>query len=172
LKKGWGDNRKKLDDEAAGDKIAKSDETKDVAEGAEQQEVVVEEEDKTKTLDEYFAELTTKSEELKSNRGARRQANDGVVDAKWDNANELVREEEEFVHSSNQKSLRQKNRKERVVLETEINFAPPQQNQRPRSAPRRGGASGPRRGGRHDHPRSNAPAVNISNTKEFPTLGQ
>jgi len=197
--KGWGDNRKKLQDEAAGETIAKEDAVDAADESEAAGNVEIDEVDNTKTLDEYFAELNTQNASLNNISRSARKPNDGADD-KWKNASELKHEDEtaQLLEASKAKTLRQKNRKEKQILEANLTFASPrsERSERPERSGRggserggssrggssRGGRGGSERGGNYNNsnprrsarpgpPRSSAPAVNILNKDEFPTLG-
>jgi plasminogen activator inhibitor 1 RNA-binding protein len=188
VRQGWGDNKKKGADEVAAEVIAKEDASEDVEET---EAAPVEEEDNTQTLEQYLAELKLKSAELPA-REARR-ANEGVEDAKWSNAAEFHRNQDDeiLLAASATKSLRQKTRKEKQTIEPEITFTSPRSERSggPRESRRgRGGnASGRGRGGNgprggnaprggngprgRQGGRSSEPGVNITSQDEFPTLG-
>lgn len=199
VRQGWGDDNKKASDEAAGEAIAKSE---DAAEGEDAEGAAAapaEEEDNTQTLEEYLAELKVKNAALESARQGRKP-NEGVEDSKWANASTFQRAEEDdvLVPASQTKSLRQKNRKEKQVIEPEITFSSPRSDRPPRGGdrgdrgdrdsrrPRGGAASGSRgRGGnaggrgaasgargRGGRPAAGAKgSVNVTSNAEFPTLG-
>ncbi|KAA8911899.1 hypothetical protein TRICI_003692 [Trichomonascus ciferrii] len=173
VKKGWGDDKKQLDEEAAAASIARDDELQEDADKTGEQQV-----DNTMTLEEYFAQLSTKNADLSKTRSVRKP-NEGVDDSKWANAEEVHRTEEAFFESQKQKSLRQKQRKEKQTLEPTLTFVS-EREQRPARGGARGGARGNARGGaRGGNKQSSKPragdrsktTVNINNTEEFPTLG-
>lgn len=173
VKKGWGDDKKQLDEEAAAASIARDDELQEDAEKTGEQQV-----DNTMTLEEYFAQMSTKNADLSKTRSVRKP-NEGVDDSKWANAEEVHRTEEAFFESQKQKSLRQKQRKEKQVLEPTLTFVS-EKEQRPstRGGGARGGRGNARGGARGGNKQSKPRAgdrskttVNINNTEEFPTLG-
>ncbi|ANB12977.1 Stm1p [Sugiyamaella lignohabitans] len=177
VNKAWGDDKKKLDDEAAAESIAKEDATE--AESAEAAPAE-EEADNTKTLEEYYAELNAKNAELNASRSARK-ANEGVEDAKWANANEVKKSDEELVPEARSKAVRTKTRKEKTIIEADVSFsgpARPANNRGDRSErPARGGArNGPRRNNANNNNQGRGRAgaqakVNITSQADFPTLG-
>lgn len=177
VKKGWGDDKKQLDEEAAAASIARDDEQQDEADKAGEEQA-----DNTMTLEEYFAQLSTKNADLSKTRSVRKP-NEGVDDSKWANAEEVHRTEEAFYESQKQKTLKQRQRKEKQVLEPTLTFVS-EKEQRPstRGNNSRGGARGGRgnaRGGARGGNNQSKPragdrskaTVNINNAEEFPTLG-
>lgn len=127
-----------------------------------------------------------------------RKPNEGVDDSKYANQAVLKREEEDFVSASKVKAVKSKKTKEKVVLEVTPTFSAPSSSsgERRTGGPRGGDRNGDRNsgerrtGGPRGERRSNnagpansrrpaprqqkkaaAPAVNLSNPDEFPTLG-
>jgi plasminogen activator inhibitor 1 RNA-binding protein len=156
----WGSNEgnSEWNDELAGAEIAQkelTDAAPDVA--AEVTETPEEEETKTKTYDEYKAELAARQAELgrpteirKPNEGARN-------DKKWAAAKELSKEEEAAYFAGESKDkTRTRERKTKQFVEVETRFVEPREN-RPRGGGERGerGDRGGRggRGDRGDRPR-------------------
>ncbi|KAK2821801.1 hypothetical protein FQN49_007660 [Arthroderma sp. PD_2] len=136
VEQGWGSRsgESALKDERAGEAIARGDE-KDAAEaGAEEAEE--EPEDKSKSYADYLAEQAAAKHEFSAKES--RKANEGAkVDKKWANAKELKRTDEEedaYIkgQSKEDKARRERQRKEKNVLEVDMRFV---------EAPRRGGDS-------------------------------
>lgn len=180
---GWGDDNKKAEDEAAGEKIAKD----EAAAAAEEEATPVEEPDTSVTLEQYLEELKIKAAEADAEKQLRKP-NEGADDAKWKTTNALDKKDQEaFFAASKAKTLKTKSKKEKVLLEIDATFAPPSSGRPERSErsgrdDRRGGrASGPRggRAGRGPSDRKNAgpssaskaKSVNIANPDDFPVLG-
>lgn len=190
IKMGWGDDNKELEEEQAGEAIAKSERRQD-REGDNAGAVEEEIPDNTKTLEEYLAELKTKS--LKSDRSQRvPNANAVDTDSKW-TAVEKAEQEDLFVGGEAKKE-KVKARKEKATIEPEITFVSsnerserrsrdrdsrPRQNDsrnrgpKPGSRPSRGGKNATA-GGRGGKPAGRAPRVamnaNLGSASEFPTL--
>jgi plasminogen activator inhibitor 1 RNA-binding protein len=137
---GWGatDGDAELADEQAGDAIAKQDEKAAVAEDAAPETEAVEE-DKTKSYDDYLAELAEKKLAVAQNL---RKANEGSS-KKFPEGTAVTREEEaDFMAGSGGKAKKQKERKDKttkVQLEGRDMIA---------QAPREGNFGGRGRGGR------------------------
>ncbi|KAG5360930.1 hypothetical protein CJU89_4028 [Yarrowia sp. B02] len=170
--KGWGDSKGKLADEKAGETIA----TKDEAEPETPVEAPVEEPDNTKTLEQYLAEQKAATAKLASGRSVR-QANAGA-ESKYSEANKLDKEEaSDFVAASKAKNVRNRARKEKVLLEIEPAFPANRESRGERSdrAPRenRGGRDGKRGGDKKGFrtQERKAPSVNLSSASDFPALG-
>ena len=174
--KGWGDDAKKAEDEAAAETIAKA----DADEAAAEEAAPVEEVDHSVTLDKYLEDLKIKAAETEADRQIRKP-NEGSDDTKWKTANALDRKEQEsFVPSTKTKVLRSKAKKEKVIIDVEPVFASPSSGRPERSGrgERRGGdrrgaprgGRGERRGGDRKSAADNKP-VNITNPDEFPVLG-
>lgn len=170
--KGWGDDKKKADDEAAGEEIAKE----EIAEDAAEESSPAEEVDNSLTLEQYLESLKVNS--VDSSDRQVRKANEGADD-KWKTANELSRKEQEsFVAASKSKTVRSKERKEKVFIDFEPVLGP-STSERParRGGDRRFNNGGRResnrggRGGAQRGARKPTAAVNISNPDEFPVLG-
>ncbi|ODQ63733.1 hypothetical protein NADFUDRAFT_10349, partial [Nadsonia fulvescens var. elongata DSM 6958] len=113
---GWGDDSKKLDDEVAGEEIAKSDEQNDESTEAAAATEATEPEVPTKTIDQYFAELSTKSSEINA-----RTAEERKIEAAADAAI-VKKEQEDFFGALKVKSQKSRSRKEKVILDIEQNF--------------------------------------------------
>ncbi|VVT50249.1 uncharacterized protein SAPINGB_P002675 [Magnusiomyces paraingens] len=203
VEKGWGDDKKKLDDEKAAETIAKADEESESVEAAADAsaEAVatpaepVEPEAVTKTLEEYFEELSVESAALGGPAAETRKPNEGAEDSKYQAV--LKREEEDFVSASKVKAVKSKKTKEKVTLEVNPVFASsPASAPRSDRPPRRSNNNRDNRDNSSNHraPRDRnsnnnrrqapraaqqqkksaapaAPAVNLANTDEFPTLG-
>lgn len=176
VKKGWGDDTKQLDEEAAAASIARDDELQEDADKTGEEQV-----DSTMTLEEYFAQLSTKNADISKTRSLRKP-NEGVEDAKWANAEEVHREKEEVLFESQKhKNLRAKQRKEKQTLEANFSYAAPRSNDSRGGA--RGGSRGGNRGGnrparggnrggfQNKRKDNNNATVNLGNAEEFPTLG-
>lgn len=144
---GWGANEgpAELDDEQAGEAIAKADQKDgDAAEPIAEAEP----EDNSKSYEEYLTELAEKKLALGAGVPEARKANEGSKqDKKWATAKPLTKEEEEdFVAGSGGKAKRERERKQKQVIDIDQRF---------QEAPERGGRGGAGgfrggRGGRGD----------------------
>lgn len=178
VNQGWGNQsgEKTWDDEKAGENIAQTDETEPQTPGEEKPEEAA---DKSKSYAEYLAEKAAQGDlSAKPVRGP----NEGTkLDKKWAAAKELKRSEEEdaYIKGKEDKAKREKQRKEKNILEVDMRFveAPRTGGPGPRG---RGGRGGPRggRGGRGNGPRSERPAAAAAaaptvavDEKNFPSLG-
>ncbi|CAO1632761.1 unnamed protein product [Parajaminaea phylloscopi] len=143
----------------------------------------VEEVDNTKTLDEYLADLAAKKATLGGKGAAPRTVE---ADAKWDNfGNKVVKtmdgSDEYFAASKTGGAARQRERKEKQLLEIEQQFNTPPVQQRGG----RGGARGGRgesgrgrgegrgrggRGGARGARGAGSANVNLDDKRAFPTL--
>jgi plasminogen activator inhibitor 1 RNA-binding protein len=175
---GWGgqSGEKEWDDERAAEKIAQNDENEpQTPAGEEAQEPA----DKSKSYTDYLAEKAAQGD---LSAKPVRSANEGSkVDSKWAQAKELKRdsEDEEYIKAKEDKSKREKARKEKNYVDVDLRFVEPA---RGASGPRgrgRGGRGGDRggrgaRGGRGNGPRpersSGAAPVTVDE-KNFPSLG-
>lgn len=152
---GWGANEggAELDDEQAGEAIAKADQkdaltgdgdaapTDGAADAAE-----AEPEDNSISYADYLAQLAEKKLALGTGVPEARKPNEGSKqDKKWANAKPISKEEEEdFVAGSGGKAKRERERKQKQLLEIDQRFV---------EAPERGGRGGFRGGrGRGDGP--------------------
>lgn len=170
--KSWGSDKTEAADEVAAKNIAAADKTADAIEDSNASVEESDEEANKKTLDEYLAELSVKSAGLNTNR-PKREIN-GAEDPKWSNAKELTPVDEELVVGNKNKTLREKKRKEKVILETEITFASPKRESGPRDNQRREGKrpAGLKNPNRSKGPRAARPAVPaIPDESKFPALG-
>ncbi|KAL2813504.1 Stm1-domain-containing protein [Aspergillus cavernicola] len=182
VNQGWGnqDGEKTWDDEKAGENIAQTDENQPQTPAEEKPE---EPEDKSKSFAEYLAEKAARGD---LSAKPVRAANEGSkTDKKWASAKEIKRAEEEeaYIKGKEEKSKREKQRKEKNFLDVDMRFveAPrgggsggPRGGGRGRGAPRgapRGGARGAPRGGRGNGPRSERPAPVTVDETNFPSLG-
>jgi len=154
---GWGANEggAELDDEQAGEAIAKADK-KDALTGDGDATPIdgeaaadVEPEDNSISYTDYLAQLAEKKLALGDGVPEARKANEGSKqDKKWANAKALAKEEEEdFVAGSGGKAKRERERKQKQTIEIDQRFV---------EAPERGGRGGGgfrgSRGGRGDGP--------------------
>ncbi|EGD94952.1 Telomere and ribosome associated protein Stm1 [Trichophyton interdigitale] len=138
VEQGWGSRsgESALKDERAGEDIARTEE-KEAAE-ANAEEPVEEPEDKSKSYADYLAEQAQAKLELAAKES--RKANEGAkMDKKWAAAKELKRddEEDEYIKGQSKENKRERQRKEKNVLEVDMRFV---------EAPRRGGDSSRGRG--------------------------
>ncbi|EFE35490.1 telomere and ribosome associated protein Stm1, putative [Trichophyton benhamiae CBS 112371] len=138
VEQGWGSRsgESALKDERAGEDIARSEE-KEAAE-ANAEEPVEEPEDKSKSYADYLAEQAQAKLELAAKES--RKANEGAkMDKKWAAAKELKRddEEDEYIKGQSKETRRERQRKEKNVLEVDMRFV---------EVPRRGGDSSRGRG--------------------------
>lgn len=180
VEQGWGSRsgESNLKDERAGEDIAQSDEKE--ADEANAEEPEEEPEDKSKSYADYLAEQAESKLELSAKES--RKANEGTkADKKWANAKELKRDDDEeaYIKGQSKETKRERQRKEKNVLEVDMRFV---------EAPRRGGDSfrgrgrggrggrGEFRGGRGNSrgaprggpPHASGPTVD---EKNFPSLG-
>lgn len=177
VKMGWGDDNKELEEEQAAAAIAKDERSQDAQA---EQPVVEEEPDNTKTLEEYLAELSTKS--VKTDRSVRApNANAVDSDNKW-TAVEKTAEADLFVGAEAKKE-KVKARKEKSILEPEITFVS-ESSSSGRPSRRDNTAKRSDRGDRKPgaRPRKNAPKgkptggarrsmnADLGSKAEFPTL--
>ncbi|KAJ6004913.1 hypothetical protein N7540_012712 [Penicillium herquei] len=159
VQQGWGgeSGEKTLDDERVGENIAKEDEKEPQTPVEEAEEA-----DKSKSYTDYLAEKAARD-----SLAAKpvRAANEGTKeDKKWAAATALTREEQEsYIAPTAEKTQRQKQRKEKNVLDVDMRFVE-QPRSGPSSGPRggRGGDRAPRgdrpaRGGPRGGPRGGAP---------------
>lgn len=147
---GWGgnDGEAELNDEKAGEAIAKADEKEaltgdgDAAptDGAEPA-AEAEPEDNSISYADYLAQQAEKKLALGSGIPEARKPNEGSKqDKKWANAKPISKEEEEdFVAGSGGKAKRERERKQKQLLDIDQRFV---------EAPERGGRGGGFRGGR------------------------
>lgn len=191
---GWGgaDGNAELADENAGEAIAQKDEKEAVAEDAAADAdpaVEAEPEEKTKSYEQYLAELAEKKLALGSQKV--RQANEGSS-AKFPEGKEVAREDgEDFIAGSGGKQKRTRERKEKAFVELDgdrllqpaprDNFGGRGRGGRGRGEGRggrggefrgrgRGEGRGEGRGGRG--PRGGAQSgPNLSDSSAFPSLG-
>ncbi|KAG9247636.1 hypothetical protein BJ878DRAFT_491768 [Calycina marina] len=144
---GWGANEgnAELDDEQAGEAIAKADQ-KDGDAAAEPTDA--EPEDNSKSYEEYLAELAEKKLALGDGVLEARKANEGSKqDKKWANAKAITKEEEEdFVAGSGGKSKRERERKQKQTIDIDQRFIEAAETSRGG----RGGRGGPGGRGRGD----------------------
>ncbi|RDL40620.1 Uncharacterized protein BP5553_00599 [Venustampulla echinocandica] len=143
---GWGgnDGDAELNDEKAGEALAKAD-GKDAlvndADAVVEPAAEPEPEDNSKSYAEYLAELAEKKLALGAGVPEARKPNEGSkADKKWANAKAIAKEEEEdFVAASAGKAKRERERKQKQVVDIDQRFV---------EAPERGGSRGGFRGGR------------------------
>ena len=199
---GWGANKgdAELSDELAGAELAQKEAagTADPADpNAAEAEVVaaVEEEEITKTYDQYLAELAEKKAALGSTPEIRRPNEGTRENKKWEAAKAIdqTKEQEAYFAGDAKDKSRNRERKTKTLIDLDPIYAKPQE------ASSRGGARGGARGGRGDRGgarggargdrgdraaaprgdraarggRSSAPAANINLTDKgaFPDLG-
>jgi len=126
-----------------------------------------EQEENTKTLDEYLAEKKNGQTFRLSDA---RKANEGVDDGQWKGAVVLEKEDDVFfVGKETESKLKIKNKKEKVFLEID-------QPAHRSNDDRRGGRGGRGRGGNNSRGGNRSSgrgqgSVNLSDAKAFPTLG-
>lgn len=170
--KSWGSDKTEAADEVAAKNIAAADKTADAIEDSNANVEESDEDANKKTLDEYLAELSVKSAGLSTNRPKREIS--GAEDPKWSNAKVVAPVDEELVVGNKSKTLREKKRKEKIIIETEITFASPKRESSPRDSQRREGKrpSGLKNPNRSKGPRAARPAVpTIPDESKFPALG-
>ncbi|KAL3426773.1 elicitor protein [Phlyctema vagabunda] len=200
---GWGatEGNAELDDEQAGEAIAKTEQKEALtgdgeAEGAVEAEA--EPEDNSISYADYLAQQAEKKLALGAGIPEARKANEGSKqDKKWANAKAIAKEEEEdFVAGSGGKAKRERERKQKQTLEIDQRFveAPEQRGGRGGFRGGRGRGDGPARGGRGEFrggrgdgargrgrgdfrgpPRGGAPrggaSINTEDKNAFPSLG-
>ncbi|GES58439.1 telomere and ribosome associated protein Stm1 [Aspergillus terreus] len=174
VSQGWGgqSGEKEWDDERAGEKIAQNDETEPQTPAGEEEPA-----EKTKSYADYLAEKAAAGD--LSAKPVRAPNEGSQADKKWAAAKEFKRneEEEEYIKPAGEKAQRQKQRKEKNVLEVDMRFVePPRSGGGPGNGPRGRGGRGGRgaRGGRGSGaPRGErgGPAPVPVDEKNFPSLG-
>lgn len=135
-----------------------------------------EEEDNTMTLTEYLAKK--KASEGVPNKPEGRAANEGADSTLWKDAIQLQRDEDEdnyFVGKTKSAPKARTKKEEKVHIEIDARFPPPERAGRGRGGDRgRGdrGRAGPRGGRGRDQPRSSrgGNAVDVSDESAFPSL--
>jgi len=150
-------------------------------------------EEKTKTLDEYLAERAARQADLGPPQEIRRP-NEGTQNKKWANAKAIERDEEsgDYFAGESKDKTRNRERKQKQLLDIEPRFVEPRENRRGGDRGGRGGRGGERGRGRgaprgdrgdrgSDRPARGSggsgggggrnPAVNIMDKDAFPTLG-
>lgn len=157
---GWGatEGTAELDDEQAGEAIAKSEQKEALTgdgEGADAEAAVeAEPEDNSISYADYLAQQAEKKLALGAGIPEARKPNEGSKqDKKWANAKAVTKEEEEdFVAGSGGKAKRERERKQKQLLEIDQRFveAPEQRGGRGGFRGGRGRGDGPPRGGRGD----------------------
>lgn len=148
--RGWGDSTGDGEwaDEQAGEAIAKNDITEDLTEDLSSPAVAasaepVEEEVKTKTLDDFLAEQAEKRLQVSTSNNVRK-ANEGAS-KKLPTGKEYTREEEEdFIAGSGGKKVRDRGKKEKNVLELDGDAMRQTDRQASERRGGRGGRGGPR----------------------------
>jgi len=139
-----------------------------------------EEEDNTMTLTEYLAKK--KASEAVPSKPEGRAANEGADSSLWKDAIQLQRDEDEdnyYVGKTRATHKARTKKEEKVFIEIDARFAPPERSGRGRGDRGRGrGDGGRERGGRgrggFDQPRSgtrNNEPVDVSDESAFPSLG-
>ncbi|KAL1857842.1 hypothetical protein Plec18170_003066 [Paecilomyces lecythidis] len=172
IDQGWGANsgEKEWTDEKIGEAVAKADENEPQTPAEEEPS------EKSKSYAEYLAELAEKKSQELGVKAAR-APNEGVkTDPKWAQAKPLKRDEEEDAYIKGvkeEKGKREKQRKEKNLLEVDMRFveAPRGRGDGPRGRGRGGRGRG---GGRGDGPRTGGRGGNSGPTvdeKNFPSLG-
>ncbi|KAM0278317.1 hypothetical protein ACHAQH_005236 [Verticillium albo-atrum] len=137
----WGatEGNAELKDEQAGEAIAEA-EKKDVA-AEDAEEKVEEPEEKHVSYNDYLTQLAEKKAQLDSTPEIRK-ANEGSS-KKWGNAQEVVREDADYMPASGGKAKRERTQKAKEVIDIDLRYVEPER-------PQRGGYNGERgsRGGR------------------------
>ncbi|KAI5814747.1 hypothetical protein BZA77DRAFT_356219 [Pyronema omphalodes] len=182
----WGGNsgESALKAEIEGQEAALKEAAAEGAEAAAGEEAAtpVEEEDKTKTYDQYLAELAAKKAALGTLEIRRPQE---TSDKKWANAKAIDHDAEEvFFAGESKDKTRTRERKQKQIIEIEPKFVDPNASrggQRGGRDGQRGGRDGQRGGQRGGAPRGGArggrapaPAaanVNLADSSAFPKLG-
>ncbi|TGZ79095.1 hypothetical protein EX30DRAFT_373242 [Ascodesmis nigricans] len=140
---------------------------------------------KTKTYDEYLAELAQRQAEL-GPRSDVRKPNEGTQDKKWANAKPFTKQEGEYFAGEAKDKSRNRERKQKQVVDIDMRFTEPSRGERGGRGGRggrgdRGGRGG--RGGDRGAPRAErgerggrggraAAPVNLADDSAFPSLGQ
>jgi plasminogen activator inhibitor 1 RNA-binding protein len=200
---GWGaiDGEAELNDEQAGEAIAKAEEkealTGDGDAAATEPAAEAEPEDNSISYADYLAQQAEKKLALGTGVPEARKPNEGSKqDKKWANAKAIAKEEEEdFVAGSGGKAKRERERKQKQLLEIDQRFVEaPERGGRGGFRGGRGRGDGPSRGGRGEFrgrgdrggdrgraggnrgpprggPRNNAPSINTNDPNAFPSLG-
>lgn len=141
----WGapEGNAELKDEQAGEAIAES-EKKDAADENAQPEEPEEPEDKHVSYTEYLAQQAEKKAALDAGLEIR-QANEGSS-KKWGTAQEVSRDDQEYMPATGGKKQREREKKTKQVIEIDQRYVEPERSQR--GGPRGGARGGPRGGGR------------------------
>ncbi|KAK7677965.1 hypothetical protein QCA50_019046 [Cerrena zonata] len=168
VRQGWGGNDKsELQDETEG----LQDAVEDLE--AESGESTTEAVAPKKSLNDYFAELKIKQQELDGSKNLRK-ANEGAEE-KWSQGEVVAKQQESFVESSVAKKAKQKSQKEKKFLDFEATFADEQKPFRSESARgnfkrggRRGGANA--QGGRKPSSKATTADKKPLDDKNFPSL--
>lgn len=157
---GWGatEGNAELDDEQAGEAMAKSEQKEALAgdgeAGEPTAEAEAEPEDNSISFAEYQKQLEEKKKTLAAGIPEARKPNEGSKeDKKWANAKVITKEEEEdFVAGTGGKAKRERERKQKQIIDIDQRFveAPEQRGGRGGFRGGRGRGDGPARGGRGD----------------------
>lgn len=193
---GWGatEGNAELNDEQAGDAIAKSEQKEALTGDGEGAEAEAEAEPEDTSIS--YADYLSQQAEKKLNLGtlAVRQPNEGSKqDKKWASAKPIAKDEEEdFVAGTGGKAKRERERKQKQVVEIDQRFVEqPREERRGGFRGGRGRGDGPGRGGRGGRgdggrgrgrgdlrgPPRNGPisgqgaSINTDDTNAFPSLG-
>ncbi|KAI9775910.1 MAG: hypothetical protein M1839_000699 [Geoglossum umbratile] len=212
INQGWGAPKgdAEWNDEQAGEAIAKAEEKIDSGEGegegtaadavkeepAAAAEPEPEPEDNTKSYSEYLAELAEKKMQLGGAPPARKPNEGSKQDKKWAKAKELKKDEEEdtYIAGAGGKAKRERQRKEKAILEIDQRYVEPSRGNREggrggrgrgegrgdfRGGDRgrgggrgRGEGRGDFRGGRGGPRGGGSTQVNVADTDAFPSLGK
>jgi len=208
ISQGWGAPKGDAEwkDEQAGEAIAKTEEKAESREGEGEGAAAdaakdepsfaaePEPEDNTKSYSEYLAELAEKKLQVGGAPPARKPNEGSKQDKKWAKAKELKKDEEEeaYITGAGGKAKRERQRKERAILEIDQRYVEPSRGNREggrggrgrgegrgdyrggdrgRGGRGRGEGRGEFRGGRVG-PRGGGTQVNVEDTDAFPSLGK
>jgi plasminogen activator inhibitor 1 RNA-binding protein len=209
INQGWGAPKGDAEwkDEQAGEAIAKAEEKVESGEGEGEGAVAdaakdeptfaaePEPEDNTKSYSEYLAELAEKKLQVGGAPPARKPNEGSKQDKKWAKAKELKKDEEEeaYITGAGGKAKRERQRKEKAILEIDQRYVEPSRGNREggrggrgrgegrgdyrggdrgRGGRGRGEGRGEFRGGRGGSRGGSGTQVNVADTDAFPSLGK
>lgn len=174
----WGQNegQAELKDEQAGEEMAEAEKKDDGDVSGEAKDAsaeLAELEEKQVSYAEYLAQQAEKK--LALSEVNIRKANEGSkLDKKWASAQRLIKSNEDYFEGTGGKSKRERERKQKTILEIDSRFVEPERSGRGRGG--RGGRGRGRgefrsglRGGGRGRP-DNAP-INTQDQSAFPSLG-
>ncbi|KAI0128901.1 hypothetical protein BJ170DRAFT_351319 [Xylariales sp. AK1849] len=127
-------------DEQVGEEIAQTELKEAVAEDAQNPEDIAEAEDKSISYADYLAQQAEKKLQLSEGLEIRKPNEGSKVDKKWANAKALTKDEGDvFIAGSSGKTKRERERKEKQIVDIDQRYVEPERGNR-------GGRGGPRGG--------------------------